>query len=244
MELTAEYWEPIVRHVSERSGVPLKLKIGRTAADATAYVLTREVDLAFTNHLFSPDRDQLGWRVLARRDAPAVSGQIVVLSTSTVTNLAELAGKGVAFSSSESLIGYKLPYAHLLSRGIKARAVFTGNLDGALAQLVAGKVDALGVNSGALDGLAQRARVNLRVLWKSEPMHDLAVMASNRVSPDDARALTAAFIGMRADPKGREILAKASRAVGLPPETGFVASDGAEYAAYRHFYLTAPAALR
>ena len=38
---TAAYWNPIIRYVSDKSGVKLELKIGRTSADTTAYVLAR-----------------------------------------------------------------------------------------------------------------------------------------------------------------------------------------------------------
>ena len=34
--LTAGYWNPIIAYVSEKSGVKLNLKIGRTSADTTS----------------------------------------------------------------------------------------------------------------------------------------------------------------------------------------------------------------
>ena len=70
INLTAAYWNPIIAYVSEKSGVKLNLKIGRTSADTTSYVLAKEVEFIFTNHLFSPERDQLGWKVVARRQTP------------------------------------------------------------------------------------------------------------------------------------------------------------------------------
>ena len=53
---TAAYWNPIIQYVSEKSGVKLQLKIGRTSADTTSYVLAQEVEFVFSNHLFSPER--------------------------------------------------------------------------------------------------------------------------------------------------------------------------------------------
>ena len=49
---------------------------------------------------------------------------------------------------------------------------------------------------------------------------------------------------MAEDPKGREVLHAAAKAVGMESDAGFVASDGREYDSYRKFYLTAPAQLR
>ncbi len=84
----ASYWNPIVAYVSEKSGVKLSLKLGRTSADTTAFVLAQEVDFAFTNHLFSPEREQLGWKVFGRRNTPALHGEIVVPADSPITSLA------------------------------------------------------------------------------------------------------------------------------------------------------------
>src|SRR5690349_1675837 len=97
INLTAAYWNPIIQYVADKSGVKLSLKIGRTSADTTAYVLTQEVEFVFSNHLFSPEREQLGWKVFGRRQMPAVQGQIVVPADSPITDLAQLKGEEVAF---------------------------------------------------------------------------------------------------------------------------------------------------
>ena len=128
---TAAYWNPIIRYVSDKSGVRLELKIGRTSADTTAYVLAQEVEFVFSNHLFSPERDQLGWKVFGRRWTPPLQGQIAVPVDSPITRLEELKGQEVVFAGPEAFIGYKLPYAHLLSKNIDVKAVFAGNQNAA-----------------------------------------------------------------------------------------------------------------
>ena len=90
---TAAYWNPIIKYVSEKSGVKLELKIGRTSADTTAYVLAKEVEFIFSNHLFSPEREQLGWKVFGRRWTPPLHGQIAVPADSPITTLDELNGQ-------------------------------------------------------------------------------------------------------------------------------------------------------
>ncbi|WP_374670165.1 PhnD/SsuA/transferrin family substrate-binding protein, partial [Ramlibacter sp.] len=104
INLTAAYWNPIIAYVSEKSGVKLQLKIGRTSADTTAFVLAQEVEFIFSNHLFSPEREQLGWKVFGRRITPPVHGQIIVPDDSPVTDIAQLAGKEVAFPGPEALV--------------------------------------------------------------------------------------------------------------------------------------------
>ena len=240
----ASYWNPIVAYVSEKSGVRLLLKLGRTSADTTSFVLAQEVDFAFTNHLFSPEREQLGWKVFGRRNTPALHGQIVVAADSPLTDLAQLEGKEIGFPGPEAFLAYKTTYAQLLQRRLRVRAVFGGNMDGAFAQLFSGKVAAVGANSQLVEGYAKREGKQFRVLWSSEPYHDLALMVSPKVPPRDAQAVAKAFAGMATDPRGRVILASTSKLIGLPPDTAFIASDGSEYAAYRRFYQSAPVELR
>jgi phosphonate transport system substrate-binding protein len=116
-------------------------------------VLAQEVEFVFTNHLFSPEREQLGWKVFGRRLTPPVHGQILVPADSPITDLAQLQGKEIAFPGPEALVAYKFPSAQLIARKVEARTVFGGNMDGALAQMFSGKVAAVGANSQLAEGL-------------------------------------------------------------------------------------------
>lgn len=243
IKLTAAYWNPIISYVSEKSGVKLHLKIGRTSADTTSYVLAKEVDFVFSNHLFSPAREQLGWKVFGRRQTSMLQGQIVVPEDSPITTLQQLQGKEVAFAGPEAFVVYKVPYAHLISNGIEVKSVFAGNQNAAFAQLFSGKVQAAGGNSQLVDSYTRREGKKFRVLWSSERFHDLALMVSNKVPEKDAKAVANAFVGMAQDPQGREILHLASKEVGLPEDAYFIPATAADYAAYRRFYQSAPAAL-
>jgi phosphonate transport system substrate-binding protein len=240
---TAAYWNPIIQYVTEKSGVKLQLKIGRTSADTTSYVLAQEVEFVFSNHLFSPERDSLGWRVFGRREAPEIHGQIVVAEGSPIMRLDDLKGLDVGFAGPEAFVGYKVPYAYLLSRGVTARAVYGGNQNAAFAQLFAGKVQAVGSNSALVEGYAAREGKKFRVLWTSEGYHDLALMASGKVPEKDMKAVAQAFFNMHKDPRGAEILHKAAQEVGLSEDPRFIPASSADYASYKRFYQSAPASL-
>ena len=243
INLTAAYWNPIIAYVSERSGVQLNLKLGRTSADTTSYVLAKEVEFVFSNHLFSPAREQLGWKVFGRRNTPAVQGEIVVPEDSPITDVTQLRGQQVAFAGPEAILVYKVPYAYLLSRNVDVKVVFAGNQNGAFAQLFAGKVAAAGGSTSLVEGFVKREGKKLRVLWTSEPFEDLALMASSKVPEGDVRKVANAFMEMGKDPKGRDVLSRAAKIVGLPPATIFIPATGADYQSYRRFYQMAPLSL-
>lgn len=244
LQVSASFWNPIIRYVSQKSGVRLNLKLGRTSADTTSYVLTREVDFAFTNHLFSPDRTRMGWTVFGRRNAPPVRAQIVVPADSPVTRLEQLAGESVAFPGPEAMVAYKVTYAQLQRRNIPVDVIFAGNMDAAFTQLFAGKAKAAGANSQLVQNYHGRERKSFRVLWSSEPFNDLALMVSPRVPADQVRAVAQAFFGMDKDPEGRRILAAAAELVHAQAPVSFVAASDADYASYRAFYADAPLNVR
>lgn len=244
LQVSASFWNPIVRYVSEKSGVTLNLKLGRTSADTTSFVLAREVDFAFTNHLFSPERSKMGWTVFGRRNAAPVRAQIVVPADSKVTRLAQLGNSIVAFPGPEALIAYKVAYAELLREKVPVTVAFAGNMDAAFTQLFSGRAKAAGANSQLVQNYSGRENKEFRVLWSSPPFNDLALMASPRVPKEQVSAVAKAFLEMQRDPEGRKILEAASELVHAPEPLSFVAASEADYAAYRRFYADAPAELR
>jgi phosphonate transport system substrate-binding protein len=236
LQATAAYWNPILNYVSTRSGVPLELHIGRTANETTDRVVAGQLDFAYTNHLFTPKRDRLGWRVLARQDSEGIRGQLVVLDSSPVKSLQQLAGKTVAFANPYGFTGYYVPMDALLRAGVEVTPLFAGNQEAAMGQLLSGEVAAAGVNHQVMASFAQRRRLKYRVLAESEPYFDLAVMASPRVSQTDGEKVRQAFVGMARDPEGQRVLQLAAQSLELPKARGFVAADDRDYRNYRHFF--------
>ncbi|MCU0840691.1 MAG: phosphate/phosphite/phosphonate ABC transporter substrate-binding protein [Thiobacillaceae bacterium] len=234
--LTAEYWNPILSYVSRKSGAPLKLKIARTANETTDMAVRGELDFVYTNHLFTPERDALGFRVLARQDGPTIRGEIVVLETSPARRLQDLRGRTVAFANPYAFAGYFLPMDALLQEGVDVQAHFAGNQEAAMGLLRLGKVDAAAVNSQIMADYAQRTQLAYRVLYRSEPYHDLCVMGRSEIPAEIRRKVADAFIGMSADPEGRRILDAVAQRLELSKARGFAPASDADYDNYRAFY--------
>ena len=244
LQMSAGFWNPIIEYVSKKSGVRLNLKLGRTSADATSYVLAREADFAFTNRLFCPGRAGMGWTVFGRRNTPPLHAQIVVPADSPIRRVEELAGTPVAFPGPEAMIAYKIAYAELLRRNVPVDVVFAGNMDAVFTQLFAGTARAAGASSQLAQHYAGREHKAFRVLWSSPPFADLALMASPRVPAAEVRAVAQAFFAMDRDPEGRRILADATALVHSDTPFAFVPATGADYASYRAFCATAPSDVR
>lgn len=236
--LTAEAWNPILAYVSRKSGVPLTLRMGKTAPETTAMTVRGEHAFAYTNHMFTPERDRIGYRVILRMRGEPIRGVIVVRDDGAIRSVADLAGARVAFPSKEAFVGYWLPMDHLLKSGIAVRPVFAGNQEGAISQLQFGEVAAAAVNRKLLSRYAQREDFRYRVIWTSEAYLDIPIMAHPSLSPRKIEAVTAAFVGMEQDPEGRRALQASADALGSRELWSFIRADDAEYDNYRRFYRT------
>ncbi|HKQ28618.1 MAG TPA: phosphate/phosphite/phosphonate ABC transporter substrate-binding protein [Burkholderiales bacterium] len=236
--LTAQYWNPILTHVSRVSGVPLELKLAKTAKEGNAIAEMGKYDFLYTNHFFTPERDRLGYKVIARPAGPGIRSQIVVPMDSPIKSLEDLNGKEVAFVTPDGFTGYWLPMDALLRAKVNVKVVFAGNQEASSAQLKVNKVAAAGVNSSIMARYARRESFDYRALWTSDIYQDLCIMANPKVPHDKVAAVKAAFINMVKDPEGRQILEAGADLLKSNGELGFVSAENRDYDNYRKFYRT------
>lgn len=234
--LTARLWNPILEYASAKSGVPLTLKMGKTAQDTTAMTVRGEFDFVYTNHLFTPERDKLGYHVIARFNTPGIRSQIVTRADAPYRHLADLQGMKVAFPTPDGFTGYWIPMDALLQAGVKVQPVFAGNQEAAMARLQYGHVAAVGVNSAVLGNYARRESLAYRVLQSSRSYLDLPVMVNPRVSAAQAIRVQQALLGMADDSAGRAILQSVSAMLKSERMLRFVAANDRDYDNYRQFY--------
>lgn len=236
--LTAQYWNPILTHVSKKSGVPLELKLNKTAQEGNAIAERLGYDFLYTNHFFTPERDRLGYKAFARPAGPGIRSQIVVPEDSPIQALQDLNGKDVGFVTPDGFTGYWLPYDALLRANVKINVVFTGNQEASFAQLRVNKISAAGVNSSVMARYGRRESFKYRALWTSEIYGDLCIMASPKVPADKVAAVRAALIDMVKDPEGRQVLEAGAELLKSTGELGFVPVEDRDYDNYRKFYRT------
>jgi phosphonate transport system substrate-binding protein len=238
VSLTAQYWNPILTHVSKKSGVAVELKLAKNAHEGNVKAEAGEYDFQYTNHFFTPERDRLGWKVIARPAGPGIRSQIVVPVDSPIQSLQELQGKEVAFVTPDGFTGYWLPMDALLRAKVDVKVVFTGNQEASSAQLRINKVAAAGVNSSVMARYGRRENFEYRALWTSDIYQDLCIMANPKVPREKVAAVRAALVAMTNDPEGRKVLQDGADLLKMNSDLGFVAADDREYDNYRKFYKT------
>jgi phosphonate transport system substrate-binding protein len=216
--LTAERWNPILHYVGTASGVPLRLRMGRTVQETDDMMGRGELDFVFTNHNFQSEYERVGYRVIARWGGEPIRGVIVVAAASPVRQLSDLAGKRMAFPSRDAFVAYAVPLVALKTVGVTVEEVLAGNQDGALAQLKAQQVEAAAVNSRFLKQYVEREAVAFREIYVSDPYPDLAVIAHPRVPAATVNAVRKALLGMKNEPVAAAVLERV-KFVGFDPAT-------------------------
>jgi phosphonate transport system substrate-binding protein len=234
--LTAQYWNPILKHVQLKTGVVLELRIARSAAEAGEATKMGEYDFVYSNHIFQPRMAKADYRVILKPRDEAIRGQIVTLADSPIATLRDLAGKEVGFPSAAAFVGYAVPMDHLLQQKIAVTPVFGGNQEGIMGQLKAGRVVAAGVNDQIMKAFAEREHIQYRVLWQSEPFLNIPIAAHPRVPKKVVVAIRKAIAAMHDDPDGAKVLEEVANVIGQKPPYGFSSSSVADYQNCLDFY--------
>ena len=236
--LTAQYWNPILSYISHKTGVPLELKMGKSAPETSAMIGRSEFDYVYSNTIFTPVNAPAGYKVISRPIEPSIQGQIVVPESSPIRTLKDLDGKEVGFPSTAAFVGYAVPMNALLLAGAKVAPVFAGNQEGIMGQMMAGQVMAAGVNSKVMRDYARRENFKYRVLWTSEDYFNLPIAAHPRVPAKEVAAVRNAFIHMADDPEGLKVLEASAAVIKQQPPYGFVTADNRNYQNYREYFKT------
>lgn len=226
--LTAERWNPILRHLTEVTGIPLQLKMGLTVEATNAMMGRGEFDLVFTNHNFQSEFDGT-YKVIARWAGKPIHGVLAVADDGSVKQLKDLKDRKIAFPSKEAFVAYAVPVLALKRAGIEFEPVFAGNQDGAMAQLKARQVDAAAVNSRFLEDYAKRESFQYREIFRSEAYHELPVIIHPRVPKPQSDALQQALLGMKNDPRASAMLSQTRN-------PGFEPASDADYNNVRQVY--------
>ena len=235
--LTAQYWNPILEYVSQRSGVRLELQVASTGDRSSEATVTGRYDFVYNNHQFKPSATSQGYSAILRPRAADIVAQIVTLDESTFRSLLDLRGKTIGFAHPQAFAGYAVPMDQLVRQGVEVVPVFGGSQQGIMGQLKSGNVIAAGVNGTVMREFAARENLRYRILWESPPYRELAISVHPRVPLKDVEAVRNAFAGMADDPAGRQVLEASAGKINQKPPYGFHPATQKDYQAYLDFYL-------
>ena len=201
--------------LSASTGLAVEVRRAESAAEAIDTAGTASVDAALLpvfEYLLLRQEHGVEARLQVLRDGGARSyhGVLLVREGAGIDELADLAGKKVAYVDPASTTGFLLPARHLAAAGVAVEPVFTGSHDASLAELAAGRVDAAATYEDApppgLTRLAGTGEV------PNEP-----VFFDPRVPAATRDRVIAALVDLAATPEGRALLAETGGITGFAP---------------------------
>lgn len=203
----AEDWTPLLMEISRRSGVPLAL---RTAPGIPAFEerLGRgEYDLAYMNpYHYVIFHGSAGYRAFAREGDRRLSGILVVRKESPYRQLADLAGKTVAFPAPAAFAASILTQAEFRRREIPVVAKFVSSHDSVYRVVASGLQEAGGGIRRTLDAAPAEVRDALRVIAETPAYSPHAFAAHPRVPERTLERIRDAMLSLAGDETGRGLL--------------------------------------
>lgn len=201
---TAERWNPILRYLTKKTGIPLNLRIGATVEQTDAMMGREEFDLVFTNHNFQAEFDGK-YKILVRWAGNPIHGALIVHEDSTTRSIKDLQGKIVGFPSPEAFVAYAVPMLALKEAKVSVLEKFAGSQDGTLAQLKARQVEAAAINTRFLEQYAKHEHLPYRIIFQSEPFYEMPIAVHPRVTAERVAGLKQALLELADDPLAADI---------------------------------------
>jgi len=232
-------------HLSEFGIGSGTVKIAPDFDTMTGFLKNGDVDIYFDSpyptYILS---QRAGAQPVLRRWRDGVSDYYTVLfvrADSSITSVAELKGKMLAFKEPYSSSGYLLPKAYLIQQGLnpvqkpstdaalangETGYVFSNADDNILQWVISGKAAAGAVDYISYEKLPEESRSALKILAKTEPIPRQLMVVRAGLDPALVEAIKALLIGLDKTPEGMDILKK------FQTTTKFDEFPGGPYAAW------------
>lgn len=204
----ARLWSPILRQVSERSGIKISFRTAPNIPEFERRVLKGEYDLAYMNpYHYTVFQQTPGYRAFAKQKDKRIRGIIVVRKDADTDVLDELTEQTLAFPAPAAFAASVLPRAALKRRAIDITPRYVSSHDSVYRAVAKGLYPAGGGIERTLANIDDDTRSQLRVLWRTASYTPHAIAAHPRIDDARLKRIRNAFLALSDSPGGRALLA-------------------------------------
>ena len=205
-----QIWQPILKEVSMRSGVTLKLKASTKIPDFEKEFESGNFHFAYMNpyHAIVANEKQ-GYQPILRDLGKRLFGIIVVHKDSPLTDIKQIDGKKVAMPAPNALGAALLPRAEFATKfNIKPEISYVRSHDSVYLNTAMGISDAGGGVMATFNRQPKEIRDELRILYKTGdvPKHPITAHAS--VPAGIVKRVQDAFLELGNSANGMALLSK------------------------------------
>lgn len=205
----AHIWQPILKEVSRRSNIQLKLKGSPNMVAFEKQLKAGEFDFAYINPYQAVTSHQTqGYSPLLNDNGRKLFGIIVVKKGSPIQSVHELDGQQIAFPSATAFGATLLTRAELARKfNITLNGLYVKSHSSVYLNVIMGTTIAGGGVQNTLLQQPDTILGKLRVLYTTDTFSSHPISAHPRVSPPVQAAIQQAFLDLGNDKQGRQLLA-------------------------------------
>ncbi len=165
----ARLWGPVLKKLSEDSGVTLKFATAKDIPTFEQRLLAGEYDFAYMNpYHFTVYNKVPGYIALAHQRNKEIKGIIVVKKENSITDFSDLNSQPLAFPSPAAFAATILPQAQLNKLDIKFDPKYVSSHDSVYLAVARGLLPAGGGILRTFNNTDPAVRDQLRIFWKSD----------------------------------------------------------------------------
>lgn len=220
IKITHSLHQPLINHLSELIGRPVKLTVSKDFKTFWKNLTERKFDLVhFNQYHYILAHKNYDYEAILRTvefSSPTASSIIVVKKDSGFNKLSDLRGKRIMFGGGKkAMMSYIMPHWLLQNDGLNNGdyvEIIAKNPPNAIIATYKGAADAAGLSSAGLKLKLVKKAIdtnNIKILAQSEPIPFLPWAVRKEIDPELKQKLTQSLASLHQTKKGKEILSKA-----------------------------------
>ncbi len=207
-----ESYKPLASYLSRKTGRVITVKIAKDYRTHIQSIGEDRLDIAFMGPVSYVELvARYGKKPLLARQviqgSPTFHGKIVVRQESTISSLAELAGRRFAFGDAASTMSHLVPRYMLRRAGVTVDRLagyrFLGSHDNVALAVLTGDFDAGAVKESVYEKYQPRG---LKVLATTPALSEHLFVTRSKLPDELRQALREALYGLKDDPQGLAIM--------------------------------------
>lgn len=205
--LIAERWTPVMRYLSQRTGLNIQLKTEKNLATYAHKLEQGAYDFGFASpFLYTLTHKTAGIEAIAKERDGKTAGLILVKKNSPIHSVEQLNNRTLVFSGPTAFAATVLPVDYLKSRKVTVGIHYVVSIDSVYLALAKGLFPAGGGEIRTFGGLAPDIKNELRVIWQSNALPPFAFYAHPHVPPQVIDKVQTALVEMGDTGQGRALL--------------------------------------
>lgn len=205
----AKIWLPILRHLSEETGLKFKFQSAPSIPEFEQRLAEGRYDIAYMNPYHYTEFSKMpGYLAFAKAKNKNIRGIIVVHKNSKINKLSDFDQQTLAFPAPAAFAASVLPRAEFALKNIAVTPKYVSSHDSVYLSVAGGIYVGGGGVKRTLATLKPEIRNQLKVLWTTEPFTSHPLAAHPNLSKETVDKITTAMLDVENSEKGRLLLKK------------------------------------